>query len=455
MTLKYESEILFDLMKRDGDDAPSDVLPYESELKEKYLHQVEGAYPKLMDYRPEWLNYNLNAHLPADFPVETLSNVTSAIVDNVVPYAYGSAILKGSTKYRDIDTGEFLETFEEGRNLELVSVQMPGSTTTGKNLIIPFTSMNQSTVNGMTISENEIIGIPTNKGFNLMQDIYLEKDITYTLSFEIRDGLSNRVRIKDGDSLVVTNIQNSFTVPKTKMYTIVFENNANIENELHFKHPQLEYNSTATSYEPYKSNILTTSEEVELRGIGDIQDELNLLTGELTQRFTKIVVDGVNYKIINASANNDNTRRFDLNFSFETFVGEGNWITLEKMNASVISDKAVCVYDGFSAHPNRTTIASYNGIPVLFIEDKTVLSIAQANQWLQQNPITIQYELKTPTVKTVDLTVTDQDGKTTSIIRPIEGTMHLMTEGDTIKPLFSGEVPVEAITQNLASFIKE
>ena len=97
MTLKYESEILFDLMKRDGDDTPSDVLPYESELKEKYLEQVEGAYPKLQDYRPEWLNYNLNAHLPADFPVETLSNVTEATVDNVVPYAYRSAILKGHT----------------------------------------------------------------------------------------------------------------------------------------------------------------------------------------------------------------------------------------------------------------------------------------------------------------------------------------------------------------------
>ena len=59
MTLKYESELLFDLMKRDGDDTPSGVLPYESELKEKYLKQVEGAYPKLQDYRSEWLNYNL------------------------------------------------------------------------------------------------------------------------------------------------------------------------------------------------------------------------------------------------------------------------------------------------------------------------------------------------------------------------------------------------------------
>ena len=28
--VKYESELLFDLMKRDGEDAPSDVLSYES-----------------------------------------------------------------------------------------------------------------------------------------------------------------------------------------------------------------------------------------------------------------------------------------------------------------------------------------------------------------------------------------------------------------------------------------
>ena len=48
-----------------------------------------------------------------------------------------SAILKGNTGYRDIDTGEFLETFEEGRNLELVSVKMPVLKAIGKNLLNP------------------------------------------------------------------------------------------------------------------------------------------------------------------------------------------------------------------------------------------------------------------------------------------------------------------------------
>ena len=53
--MRYESEILYDLMKRDGLLNPSqDNLPYESELKEKYVNDVEGAYPKLQDYRAEW-----------------------------------------------------------------------------------------------------------------------------------------------------------------------------------------------------------------------------------------------------------------------------------------------------------------------------------------------------------------------------------------------------------------
>ena len=60
--------------------------------------------------------------------------------------------------------------------------------------------------------------------------------------------------------------------------------------EVYIKNIQLEYNSTSTTYEPYKSNILTVNEDVTLRSNGDICDELNLLTGQLTQRIGE---DGV------------------------------------------------------------------------------------------------------------------------------------------------------------------
>ena len=55
--------------------------------------------------------------------------------ENVLDGAFESCVLKGQTKYRDIDTGEILETFEEGRNLELITVRMPILKTTGKNLL--------------------------------------------------------------------------------------------------------------------------------------------------------------------------------------------------------------------------------------------------------------------------------------------------------------------------------
>lgn len=49
--------------------------------------------------------------------------------ENVLDGAFESCVLKGKTKYRDIDTGEILEDFEEGRNLELITVRMPILTT--------------------------------------------------------------------------------------------------------------------------------------------------------------------------------------------------------------------------------------------------------------------------------------------------------------------------------------
>ena len=93
----YESEVLYKLMERDGFNIPSSVPPYESEIKAYLINQVKQAYPKLTDYEAEWLLYNYTKHLPADFPISSVSNVTNATFENVVPFAYQSAILKGNT----------------------------------------------------------------------------------------------------------------------------------------------------------------------------------------------------------------------------------------------------------------------------------------------------------------------------------------------------------------------
>ena len=336
MTLKYESEVLFDLMKRDGDDTPSGVLPYESELKEKYLKQVEGAYPKLQDYRSEWLNYNLMAEIPADFPHETLSNVTEATVDNVVPYAYKSAALKGSTKYRDIDTGDILDTFDETKNLELVSVKMPRLTT--------------------------------------------------------------------------SNEDNTKTI------------------------------------------ILTTSEEVELRGIGEVQDELDLLTGKLIKRIGTFTLNGSEsfswHGIRETTAYGFNISKDEIKKKMgESTAIRAPYAICNKLPSLGYTCNGTAK-EGFAVHTDSFAHLQLN----ISINKLTESSEDGLRQYLQANPLSFAVVLEQEVDKTVELTVTDQDGITQSSIKPIEGTMHLMTNGTPIKPTVTIEVPVEAITQNLMSF---
>ena len=43
-------------------------------------------------------------------------------VQNTIEAPVKSAILHGSTKYRDIDTGDILDKFDETKNLELISL---------------------------------------------------------------------------------------------------------------------------------------------------------------------------------------------------------------------------------------------------------------------------------------------------------------------------------------------
>jgi hypothetical protein len=69
-------------------------------------------------------------------------------------------------------------------------------------------------------------------------------------------------------------IKNSVTTPNDCHY-IKFRYHLMDQDLSKVENTQLEQGTVATPYEPYKSNILTVNEEVELRGIGDVQGELN------------------------------------------------------------------------------------------------------------------------------------------------------------------------------------
>ena len=71
--------------------------------------------------------------------------------------------------------------------------------------------------------------------------------------------------------------------------------------------------------------------------------------------------------------------------------------------------------------------------------DKDLLSSHDSiglKEWLQSNPITIQYQLATESIKTVDLTVVDQNSNPTSL-KTFNDTTHVLLNSEGLVPTAS------------------
>lgn len=552
--MKFEAEIIKEIVDSRGHTKTS--IHYQSECVEEWVKEVEGAYPKLCDYQPEWLNYSAENKVGV-FPYATLTDVTSATVENVVPYAYKSAILKGMTLVNCYKITESIPyTYKKGSSpLSKLTVNLSANKTylilldfstadkDGKEKInfYPISTFTDETakqesnfaINGngrivykytpskdvkdyrLVIGQNnfensnptvvlesamiieyqqgmENWGIPyfegmqsvkmpvlTTTGKNLLNNNSLIKGKTVgntTVGMNINDLSTNprrsffseSVKLDIGEKYFLKSFNSDYQI-----FTPLHDENGIITQGSSWKNEYVRFiaisqymriivkrvddneitdedilkiknsimvckSDDVEEYEPFKSNILTTSEDVELRGVGNVKDELNLLTGELTQRVVEVVLDG-----------NAGWTEYSGNF-YLSLPGVQAGEKLPWGKPTILSN----LYPPFIGVETDVYIASgWNGNQIK-IRDVN-LSLEGLKSKLMTQPLVATYISSEESVKTVDLSVVDQGGNEREQIKPIEGTMHLSTSGETIKPLFSGEIPVEAITQNLASFIEE
>lgn len=200
-------------------------------------------------------------------------------------------LLKGD--YTNVDIPYF-----EG----MQSVKLPGLKACGKNLFDmnrPYDAItdNQATVvqdtNKITVSSANS-GIYVNANFILDKDFFAGKTVTGSCLYEsdIEDIGTVQISYQDGNGdhhYQWIKTPRTFTFPNNFIGDVMLCVSANNtgtpqSNTVTVKNIQLELGSTATSYEPHKSNILTVNEDVTLRSNGSVYDELDLLTGKLTQR---------------------------------------------------------------------------------------------------------------------------------------------------------------------------
>ena len=315
-------------------------------------------------------------------------------------------VLKGDHTQEDIPYFEGMQ-----------SVKMPVLTTTGKNLfdaeadILTYGAINY-VQNAQYLILNNYNARVTLKQNNLIK---VKPNSTLTLSCDsrfkvvIQEYDENDIRTMASDKGWQTNGYHTLTVgANTKKVNIYFakQDNSNITSE-EFKilknSIQFEENSTATSYEPYKSNILTVNEPVELRGIGDVRDTLNCLTGEVTKRIGEVTLDG-----------GENWQEYSTN-SVNTYCGVIRNDVITDYKGTVYLNNKLNKLDDSDVDIEGIRINSSKRIFVRLNRDKGITDLTTFKQYLSQNPITIQYEMIAESIKTVDLTTVDQDGQSTKL----------------------------------------
>ena len=153
---------------------------------------------------------------------------------------------------------------------------------------------------------------------------------------------------------------------------------------------------TTSNEDDTKTNILTVNEDVELRGNDDVQDELNLLTGEVTHRIGEVVYDGsetlwkLNYESDDVAV-------------FQRLRPEDAQST--KLKISSIKCDKFQVNDPINALEEGIRFYNGNGQVAIGINKSKLNDITNVGLklWLQSNPVTVQYPLALGSVKTVDL----------------------------------------------------
>lgn len=205
--------------------------------------------------------------------------------ENVLDGAFESCVLKGHTKYRDIDTGEILENFEESRNLELITVRMPILHTVGKNLF-------DKTKAKYNTSISSVNGLEApNSSYVCTDYIQVSPNTNYVLN------AIGVVNFYDSNKNLISVVNNSIlpqkiTTPtnceyiRARNYELLpsLEEQQSVVEAL-----QIEQGTQTTSYEPYKTSILSFNQKddktIVLRSLPDgTCDTLNVETGEYVQK---------------------------------------------------------------------------------------------------------------------------------------------------------------------------
>lgn len=257
------------------------------------------------------------------------------------------------------------------------SVKMPVLTTTGKNLF-----------NKKDVEFNYAVGNeqPFDPRYVTSNYIAVKPSTQYVVNDSMPVVYGFDINKEQIGNIMNTPVGETFTTPDNCYFVRIRNYEFNTDHQSIIDNAQLEMGSSLTPYEPFKSNILSTPEDLELRGIDDVQDTLDLMAGEVVQNIYEFTLDG--------SQNIDNDG--DLLYYYLPFGVHNNRSTSDKLPSITVRQ----ILDGLTgvAPQNRGNSSRF------YIKVNGITTKEEMKNFFLNNPTTIQCILETPIIKTVDLT---------------------------------------------------
>ena len=316
------------------------------------------------------------------------------------------------------------------------SVQMPVLTTTGKNLFNYFDlvagAIIWDTSNNVNIFEDGWYQERTDGiGFRLRKCIKVKPNTKYYAYFPQE---MHVIQYKANGDLIkgsYPTISTGYVTTSSKTHYINLFPSGGISSvwdeakRQEYQNCYISESEAMTSYEPYKSNILSCNEEIELRGIGNVQDTLDCLTGEVTKRILEYSITGDEGWTKHGTSN--------------TFFTMDGIVKYSDNRRNVISDKFI----GKSI-PSNTWL---NNMEICVFGSKIGIgfdgTLEELIEYLKLNKPRIFYVDEEKSVKTVDLSVVDQDENDTKL-STFDDTTHVILSSEGLIP----EAELEVATKN-------
>ena len=333
------------------------------------------------------------------------------------------------------------------------SCKMPILHTVGKNLF-DLSRMNETSyigynaLNEINLEENSVAttnrnSASTGRGY-VITGLKIGVPYTITATLDESSNTTGYFQIGNRQGTGYHEQRREFTPGQTKSWEVYSDVGSlrlaiavahDVSNQyIKFKNIQIEESPTPTTYEPHKSSILSCNDDVTLCGIGEVKDELNPLTSELTQHIKEFVLNGSESGWFKSSS----------------VTSDGGYRYALRLNDGIVKDHAKIMCDKFVQSENvKIGYVNYlvidNGLKSALYFNSTAETVDEWKAWLVENNVKVQYQLATESIRTVDLNVVDQDGNTIPKIKSYNGVTHLevTVPKQSLLPHISAEVATD------------